>query len=44
MLLHIPDVLTKEQVAEARRVMDAAEWVDGNVTAGQQSAQAKRNE
>jgi PKHD-type hydroxylase len=43
LLLHIPDVLTREQVAEARRVLDAAEWVDGNVTAGMQSARAKNN-
>lgn len=43
MLLHIPDVLTADQVADARRVLDAAEWVDGNVTAGFQSARAKHN-
>jgi PKHD-type hydroxylase len=43
MLLSIPDVLTPEQVAEARRLLDAAEWVDGRVTAGHQSALAKDN-
>ena len=43
MLLHIPDVLTAEQVAHARRLLDAAEWVDGRVTAGHQSARAKDN-
>ena len=43
MLLSIPDVLTPEQVAEARGVLDAAEWVDGRVTAGHQSAKAKDN-
>ena len=43
MLLHIPDVLTSAQVAEARRLLDAAEWVDGSVTAGFQSTQVKRN-
>lgn len=43
MLLHIPDVLTPAQVAEARRALDAADWVDGNVTAGAQSAKAKNN-
>jgi PKHD-type hydroxylase len=36
-------VLTAEQVAGARRILDAAEWVDGRVTAGHQSAQAKDN-
>ena len=43
MLLHVPDVLTAEQVAQARRVLDAAEWVDGAVTAGFQSTQVKHN-
>lgn len=43
MLLQIPDVLTGEQVAEARRVLDEARWVDGRVTAGHQSARAKDN-
>ena len=43
MLIQVPDVLTAEQVAHARRLLDAAEWVDGRVTAGHQSAQAKDN-
>ena len=43
MLLQIPDVLTAEQVAHARRLLDSVEWVDGRVTAGYQSAQVKRN-
>src|SRR5690349_122092 len=43
MLLSIPEVLTKEQVAQAREILDKAEWVDGKVTAGHQSAQAKNN-
>jgi len=43
MLLPIPDVLTSDQVAEASRVLDQAEWVDGRVTAGHQSALAKDN-
>ena len=37
MLIQIPDVLSREQVAHARRLLDAAEWVDGKVTAGHQS-------
>jgi PKHD-type hydroxylase len=44
MLIQIPDVLTHEQVAEARRALDAAEWQDGRVTAGHQSSRAKHNE
>lgn len=43
MLLHVPNVLTAEQVAECRRQLDAADWVDGRVTAGHQSAKAKDN-
>lgn len=44
MLLQIPDVLSAEQVAHARRRLDEAEWVDGRVTAGHQSAQVKDNQ
>jgi len=43
LLLPIPEVLTSEQVSEARQILDAAEWVDGRVTAGHQSAQTKDN-
>lgn len=43
MLLHVPNVLTAEQVAECRRQLDAADWIDGRVTAGHQSAKAKDN-
>lgn len=43
MLLSIPNVLTAEQVAQARQLLDGAEWVDGRVTAGHQSAKAKDN-
>jgi PKHD-type hydroxylase len=43
MLLTVPDVLTAEQVKQARQILDASEWVDGKVTAGHQSAKAKDN-
>ena len=43
MLLHIPEILTGEQVTYCRQKMEAAEWVDGRVTAGHQSARAKDN-
>ena len=43
MLLHIPDVLTREQVALARQRLQEAGWADGKATAGYQSAQAKQN-
>lgn len=44
MMLQIPEVLTKEQVAECRKVLDAGRWVDGNLTSGFQAALAKSNE
>jgi PKHD-type hydroxylase len=44
MLIAIPDLLSADQLAELRAVIDAAEWVDGNVTSGAQSALAKHNE
>ena len=43
MLIQIPDVLSADQVAHARRLLDEAEWVDGKVTAGHQSVHAKNN-
>jgi len=44
MLICIPDVLSKSDVAEFRHIMDAAGWEDGRSTAGAQSALVKRNE
>jgi PKHD-type hydroxylase len=44
MMLHIPHVLTKAQVADCRARLDAAVWVDGNVTSGFQAALAKQNQ
>ncbi|GAA0355913.1 Fe2+-dependent dioxygenase [Bowmanella denitrificans] len=43
MLLKIPAVLSKAQVRQMRTVLEAAEWIDGNVTAGYQSSQSKNN-
>lgn len=43
MMLQIPQVLPKAEVARLRALIDAADWVDGNVTSGFQSALAKRN-
>lgn len=43
MLAHIDQVLSKAEVAEFRAVLEAQDWVDGRVTAGSQSALAKRN-
>jgi PKHD-type hydroxylase len=43
MLLHIPDVLSPEQVAQIRVALDAADWTDGRETVGTQGAAVKRN-
>jgi PKHD-type hydroxylase len=43
MLLHVPDVLNRAQVAKFRKALDAAEWTDGRETVGPQGAQVKRN-
>jgi len=43
MLIPIPDVLSADEVTRARHILEQAEWVDGRVTAGHQSARAKDN-
>ncbi len=43
MLVRIPEALSAEEVAHCRAVLERAAWVDGKVTAGAQSRQAKRN-
>ena len=43
MLVHIPEVLTPEQVHRCREVMAQTAWVDGRGTAGHQSSKVKRN-
>ena len=43
MLLHIPNVLSREKVQECRELLTQAQWVDGNVTSGTQAAKAKNN-
>jgi PKHD-type hydroxylase len=44
MLICVPDVLSKSDVADFRRIMDACDWEDGRSTAGAQSAMVKKNE
>jgi PKHD-type hydroxylase len=44
MLIAIPQVLDGDGVAKLRAVIDAGQWVDGNVTSGPQAALAKHNE
>jgi PKHD-type hydroxylase len=43
MIIRIPDVLTQDQVTQGLELMNNADWVDGRVTAGHQSAKAKDN-
>ena len=44
MLIAIPGLLDASGVARVREIVDAGEWVDGNVTSGPQAALAKKNE
>jgi PKHD-type hydroxylase len=44
MLICIPEVLSKSEVAEFRHIMDGCEWEDGRLTAGAQSGLVKRNQ
>jgi PKHD-type hydroxylase len=44
MLLAIPDLLPPDQLAAARKTIEAAEWADGRATAGHQGARVKDNE
>src|SRR5215510_521804 len=43
MMVHVPNVLSAEQVTRCRDVMQRAAWVDGRVTAGHQSEKVKNN-
>lgn len=43
MIVAIPQVLTPEEVAYCRGKLEESTWVDGRVTAGEQSAKAKFN-
>ena len=44
MLIHIPQVLTAEELAHARVELARAPWRDGRATAGPQALQVKNNE
>lgn len=43
MLLAIPELLTPEELAKIRTTLEDADWADGRLTAGTQSAQVKSN-
>jgi len=44
MLLHVPRVLTADELAALRKTLAGVPWGDGRATSGAQSAQAKNNE
>lgn len=43
MILHIPNVLSKEQLDECRQLLNKADWIDGKLTAGNQAINVKSN-
>jgi PKHD-type hydroxylase len=43
LLVHIPNVLSAQEVAHCRQLLEASPWVDGKVTAGDQAGKAKLN-
>ncbi len=43
MLVHVPALLTADEVAHCRAVLERAAWTDGRITAGAQSALTKHN-
>lgn len=44
MLLHIPNVLSREELAHLHAALDAADWTDGRETVGTLGARVKRNQ
>lgn len=42
-MLHIPQVLSPQEIAEFRQQLAGADWMDGAATAGAQAVQRKRN-
>lgn len=43
MMLHVPAVLSPDEVRAMRAALDAAPWTDGRATVGDQGARVKRN-
>ena len=43
MLLHIPGIFSRDEIGQIRTALEQAQWADGKVTAGHQSAKAKHN-
>ncbi len=43
MMLHVPEVLNSDELAQCRTILEATNWLDGRDTAGSQAAKVKRN-
>lgn len=43
MLLHIPQLFSRDEALKIRHALEQAQWLDGKATAGYQSAKAKQN-
>ncbi|WP_024300212.1 Fe2+-dependent dioxygenase [Methylomicrobium lacus] len=43
MLIQIPEVLSSDELAQCRALLAGADWADGRLTAGTQSAKVKQN-
>jgi len=43
-MLHIPNILTAEQLNIVKEILNQANWLDGKITAGEQSEQVKNNQ
>ena len=43
MIVTIPDLITPEELAYMRQVLEGTDWVDGRVTAGSQAVKVKQN-
>jgi PKHD-type hydroxylase len=43
MILHIPNVLSNEQIIKCKELLNKADWIDGRITAGAQAVHAKSN-
>lgn len=43
MLITLDDIISRDEVADFRAILDGADWQDGRATAGAQSAEIKRN-
>jgi len=43
MIVQIPNILTPEEVAHCRQILEASQWVDGALSAGEQAKKVKFN-